>query len=391
MSRTPLSKIVILSIDDKSFLSHRIPMALAAKKVADTVWVLCSDTGESDKIRELGFNVINVPLRSSKWNLIQNLKSLYQLFRIYHDVDPDLVFHSSVQMSFVGALACSFRPCVPIINSITGVGYLFSSDLFKAKVLRGLLRPLLRFLWTKPNVLMLFQNPDDRSLFFNNKLCAKNSPIICGSGVDVTKFNRDELSISANKKKIPIVIGCGSRLIRDKGISELIEALKLIENKFDVELQIAGQIYPSNPSSFTDADITKWSEIKSLRFLGKVEDMAGFWKRCNIAILPSHREGLPKSLLEAAASGLPLIGADVPGVREIVINGFNGFLFKKGDIEDLTKTLSRLIQDPSLMRSAGIASRQLIFDKKLDNDSIHEAFVELFETIQNRGPLAKNK
>lgn len=366
-------------------------MAMAAKKLTDTVWVICSDTGQSDKISDLGFKVINVPLRSRKLNLIQNLRTLYKLVRVYNEVDPDLVFHSSVQMCFVGSLACIFRPQTPTINSITGVGYLFSSDLFKAKVLRFLFLPLLKFLWNRSNVLMLFQNFDDRLLFFNSQLCSRDAPVICGSGVDINKFNRAGSSIKSKHKDLPIVVGCGSRLIRDKGIAELVEAFKLIGEDLNVELRVAGQIYPSNPSSFTDADIVEWSKVRSVHFLGEVEDMPEFWRRCDIAILPSHREGFPKTLLEAAACELPLLGSDVPGVREIIVHELNGFLFKKGDTEGLRESLLRLVKDPRFMRSAGIASRRLIFEKKLDNDNIQKAFVELFKTMQTHGSLAKSK
>ena len=155
---------------------------------------------------------------------------------------------------------------------------------------------------------MLFQNPDDRAVFVKRGLSAGNAPLIPGSGVDDQKFRPIATKASLGKNNRKLVIGCATRLLRDKGIPELIEAVKIIEKNYDIELQIAGDIHLKNPSSCTPKDIEKWSKILSVKFLGNVSDMVGFWQGCDVAILPSHREGFPKALLEAAACGLPLLG-----------------------------------------------------------------------------------
>ena len=383
--------MTILSIDDRSFLTHRLPMAMAAKKMCRTVWVVCKDTGKCEEIRKIGFGVISLPMGNAPLDIFANFKVLRQLTVIYKSIQPDLIYHSSVQMSFLGSLARLFTGDIPSINAITGVGYLFSSEQTKAKFLRWALSPVLRFLWRRRGTVMLFQNLDDRTVFVKRGLSAENAPLIPGSGVDDDKFKPVKTNSSLGKNNRPLVIGCATRLLRDKGIPELVEAVKIVEKNCDIELRIAGDIFLKNPSSCTSKDIEKWSKISSMKFLGNVSDMVGFWQACDVAILPSHREGFPKALLEAAACGLPLLGTDVPGVREIVVNGYNGLLFARGDHRDIARKIEIMLIDQKLRQSAGKASREVIKSKGLSNRAVEVAFVELFTSIKTRAAFANDR
>ena len=383
--------MTILSSDDRSFLTHRLPMARAAKKVCRTVGVICKDTGKCEEIRRIGFDVIELPMGSAPTDILANFKILRQLNDIYRSIKPDLVYHSSVQMSFLGSLALLFTSNLPSINSITGVGYLFSSEQPKAKFLRWALSPILRVLWRRPGTVMLFQNPDDRAVFIKRGLSVGNAPLIPGSGVDDQKFRPIATKSSLRKNNRKLVIGCASRLLRDKGIPELIEAVKIVEKNCDIELRIAGDIHLNNPSSCTPQDIEKWSKISSVKFLGIVSDMVGFWQGCDAAILPSHREGFPKALLEAAACGLPLLGTDVPGVREIVLNGVNGLLFVKGDCDDIARKIEKMLIDKKLRQSAGKASCEVIKSKRLSNCAIEAAFIKLFKSVKTHAVFASDR
>jgi len=383
--------MTILSSDDRSFLTHRLPMAMAAKKVCRSVWVICKDTGDFEEIRKNGFDVIDLPMGNAPLDIFAYFKILRQLTGIYKSVQPDLIYHSSVQMCFLGALARLFTGNLPSINAITGVGYLFSSEQPKAKFLLWILSPVLQVLWRRPGTVMLFQNPDDRAVFIKRGLSAGNAPLIPGSGVDDQKFRPVATKPSLEKNNRALVIGCASRLLRDKGIPELIEAVKIVEKKYDIELWVAGDIYTKNPSSCTPQDIEKWSKILSVKFLGNVSDMVGFWQGCDVAVLPSHREGFPMALLEAAACGLPLLGTDVPGVREILVNGYNGLLFAKGDHRDIARKIEKMLIDQKFRQSAGKASREMIKSKGLSNRAVEAAFVRLFTSIKTRAAFANDK
>ena len=383
-------KMIILSSDDRSFLTHRLPMAMAAKKVCRSVWVICKDTGNCEGIREIGFNVIDLPMGNAPLHISANIKILRQLTGLYNSVQPDLIYHSSVQMCFLGSLARLFTGNLPSINAITGIGYLFSSEQPKAKFLRWVLSPVLKILWRQPGTVMLFQNPDDRAVFIKRGLSHLNAPIIPGSGVDDQQFIPAATRTNLGKNNRALVIGCASRLLRDKGIPELIRAVKIVEKNYDIELRIAGEVYPRNPSSCTLQDIERWSRVSSVKFLGSVSDMLGFWQGCDVAILPSHREGFPKALLEAAACGLPLLGTDVPGVREIVLDGRNGLLFTQGEHKDIAKKIEKMAVDREFRKSAGVVSRETIKNKGLSNQDIELAFVELFTSIKTRAAFAND-
>ena len=383
--------MTILSSDDRSFLTHRLPMAMAAKKVCRSVWVICEDTGNCEEIRKIGFDVIDLPMGNAPLNISANFKILRRLSRIYKSVQPDLIYHSSVQMCFLGSLARLFTGNSPSINAITGVGYLFSSEQPKAKLLRWALSPVLQGLLRRPSTITLFQNPDDRAVFIKRGLSAENAPLIPGSGVDDQKFRPVATKSSLGKNNRKLVIGCASRLLRDKGIPELIKAIRIVEKNYDIELRVAGDIHLKNPSSCTPQDIEKWSKILSVKFLGNVSDMVGFWQGCDVAILPSHREGFPKALLEAAACGLPLLGTDVPGVREIVVNGYNGLLFARGDHQDIARKIEKMLIDQKLRQSAGKASSEMIKSKGLSNHAVEAAFVELFTSIKTRAAFANDR
>lgn len=377
-NKHPVKTILIVSSDDRAFLTHRLPIANAAKDISSNCWVICRDTGQAGKIRKCGFNVITLKNHSAYPGLLSVISTTLELKSVYQQKQPEIIHHSSVFISFLGGLASLFAQEPKYINAITGVGYLFSSNSMKAKILRFALTPIMRALWTRRGQNFLFQNPDDREIFVKKGFGSPSSVIIPGSGVDINKFT------PAKKRKLrknKIIIGCASRLIRDKGLEELIQAITSLPPHMNVELHIAGDIAKSNPSSFNYQEIEKWKNISSVEFLGQVEDMKKFWHDCDIAILASHREGLPKSLLEAAACGLPLLGANVPGTRELIDDSVNGYLFEKGNSEDIARCISTLIQDKIFFDKAGLESRKKIKNGGFSNEAVAKAYKEFILSI----------
>ncbi|MDA9194146.1 glycosyltransferase family 4 protein [Alphaproteobacteria bacterium] len=389
--------IIILSKDDRSFLTHRLPMARAAQTVSKSITVICQNTGRIRDLERSGFDVIELPVGKKFFNIFTNISVMLRLANIYRKTKPGIVYHSSVQMSFIGAIASLIMGNVLHVNSITGVGYLFSSNNLKARILRCVLTPVMRFLWARNNAVMLFQNLDDHNLFCTKGLAKTDAPLIRGSGVDLVKFSpapKSKAQKTRGRNKAmgkKIIIGCASRLLRDKGLEELVSAITVVEESCDVELRIAGEIYPNNPSSFLPIDIQNWSRIKSINMLGNVTDMVKFWQGCDIAILPSHREGLPKALLEAAACGLPLLGSDVAGIREIILYGTNGLLFAKGNKMDIANKIIQMVSDKKFREAAGKASRKLVETGGFSDADVQASFVDLFRSMQTRAAFANDK
>lgn len=377
-----IDSIMIVSSDDRAFLTHRKPMAKAADNASAHLFVVCRDTGHIDKISALGYNVIALKKRTNRINLFTILLTIHELVDIYRKVKPDIIHHSSLYVSFLGSTASLFVKGPKIITAITGVGYLFSSSSVKASAIRLLLTPLLRFLWSRPNHSSLFQNQDDRELFAQSRLCAQHVRIIPGSGVDIKKFIPAKRTQYKTNKKI--IIGCASRLLKDKGLEELVRAISLLPDHLDIKLNIAGTIDPKNPSSFTQQEIEKWKQNPKVKLLGQITDMVTFWQGCDMAILPSHREGLPKSLLEAAACGLPLLGADVAGTRELIEDGVNGLLFTKGQKDKIAEAITVLSKDKLFLKRAGLASRQKIEREGFSDQAVEANYREFLLSIQNR-------
>lgn len=373
-----VASILIVSSDDRAFLTHRLPMANAAKEISSKCWIVCKDTGHTDKIRKHGFNVIPLKDHSAYPSLLSAVLTAFELKSLYQQKKPDIIHHSSIFISFLGGLASLYNKESKYINAITGVGYLFSSSSIKARIMRLTLTPILRALWARPRHIFIFQNPNDRELFIENGFCKPSSRIIRGSGIDIKEFTPIKKKKFNNRK---IIIGCASRLIRDKGLEELIDAVAGLPTQINVELRIAGDVSKSNPSSFNYKEIEKWKKLTNINFLGYVDDIRKFWQDCDIAVLPSRREGLPKSLLEAAACGLPLLGANVPGTRELIDDGVNGYLFQSGNSEDIARCIATLIQDNIFFHKAGLESRKKIENGDFSNEAVAKAYKEFILSI----------
>ena len=377
--KKPIKTLVFLSTSDAAFLAHRVAMADAAHKICRRVVIICADTGRMDEIKKLGFDIHALP--AGHRSIFSLLRTVFILVKLYRFEQPQIIHHSSVLMSFIGSIAGLFYQPARCINAITGVGYMFSSDSFRAKFLRAVLTPVLRFLWSGEKTVVLFQNPDDRALFAKKGLAQFTAPNIRGSGVDIQRFVPVPQKEPQTEKETPLIIGCASRLIGDKGLEELIAAVSSFGLQSRFELHIAGSSYAGNPSSFTKERVNSWASVEALRLRGQLRDMPAFWQGCDIAILPSHREGLPKALLEAAACGLPLLGADVPGTREIIRHGHNGLLFRKGDAGSIVDAITQMTEDPAFMKLAGRKSRQMVEKEGFSDDAVGIAYQALLASI----------
>ena len=354
-------------------------MADAALKISQRVIIACANTGRISEIKGMGFQIHALP--SENHSIISLLRIIFNLIKFYRSEKPQIIHNSSVLMCFVGSIANLFYKPAISINAITGVGYLFTSNSIKAKSIRTILEPVLKLLWSQRNSIFLFQNADDRELFATKRLAPFSSPIIKGSGVDIKHFKpkREYKSYLLNKK--PLILGCATRLLKDKGLEEMIKAVAHFGDQKQFELHIAGSLYNNNPSSLKQKELDRLANFKSVRLRGQITNMLEFWQNCDIAILPSHREGLPKSLLEAAACGLPLLGADVPGTREIIRHRYNGLLFKKGDEISISEAIKKVVDNPELRIKLGKKSRKIVEREEFSNQSIARAYQLLLSSI----------
>jgi glycosyltransferase involved in cell wall biosynthesis len=338
--------------EDWFFLSHRLPMALAARDAGFVVHVLARDGGSAEAIRKHGFAFHPVDWKRG-FHPTSVVKVLVQLRVLMRRIKPALIHFVALQPSLIGAFSITGLG-IPHVNGLTGMGSVFLSDSAKGRLLRSLIRRGLSWVVTRPEAVTLVQNQDDRSEVLALQANPNQIVLIPGSGVDT-----DKLSPTPEPPQ-PISIGFVGRLLKDKGLPELIEAHRmLVSGGLTITLRIAGDTDPANPSSIAPETIEQWRQRPGVIFVGVVKDIQGFWQSNHIAVLPSRREGLPKSLLEAAACGRSIVATDVPGCREVARPGINGILVPLDDVRALADALRRLAQDPDMRRRYGAASREL--------------------------------
>jgi glycosyltransferase involved in cell wall biosynthesis len=364
-------RLLYIVTEDWFFLSHRLPMARAAKTAGFEVHVATNVADGAAAIAREGFILHAVPFARGRLSPSATLATIRAVRRLHRELVPDLVHHVALQATILGSLAALGRR-VARINAITGLGYSFISDSPKARVVRSIIGTLLRLLVDRPRSVALVQNPDDRDLLARLGIAAERIVLIPGSGVDVDRLH------PTPEPAGPITLGFVGRLLDDKGIRVLVAAHRQLRAKgLDIALLIAGTPDPANPASVPQAEAEAWGREPGISWLGHVDDIATVWARAHIAVLPSRREGLPKSLLEAAACGRPMVATDVPGCREVALPGKTGFLVPPDDAAALAAAIEVLARDAGLRARYGGAARTLAEERFADG-AIGRAITELY-------------
>jgi glycosyltransferase involved in cell wall biosynthesis len=364
-------RLLYVVTEDWFFLSHRLPMARAAQAAGFEVHVATNVADGAAAIAREGFVLHPVRFARGRLAPLATLATIRALRRLHRELTPDLVHHVALQATILGSLAALGLPGARV-NAMTGFGYAFISDSTKARVVRAIIGTLLRVLLDRARNVALVQNPDDRALLLGLGIAAERIVLIPGSGVDVDRLEPTPEPPGA------VTLGFVGRLLDDKGIRVLVAAHRLLRAKgLAVELLIAGTPDPANPASVSEAEAEAWGRAPGIAWLGHVDDIATIWARAHIAVLPSRREGLPKSLLEAAACGRPMVATDVPGCREIAIAGETGLLVPPDDPPALAAAIETLARAPELRARFGRAARRLA-EERFAANAIGRAVAELY-------------
>jgi glycosyltransferase involved in cell wall biosynthesis len=350
-------RLLYVVTEDWAFLSHRLPMARAARDAGFEVHVATRVSEGAAAIETERFILHPIPFRRGSLSPIATLSTVAALRRVHRKVKPALVHHVALQACVLGMLASIGRRCA-CINAFIGLGYSFTSETGKARAVRSVLASLLRFLINRKNSMALVQNSDDMAALIALGIAKDRIALIPGSGVDVNRLTPVSEPGGAPS------FGFVGRLLEDKGIRTLVAAHRLLRRYVpDAKLFIAGTPDPANPASVTEVEAQSWNDETGIAWLGHVADIAGFWAKAQVAVLPSRREGLPLSLLEAAACGRALIASDVPGCREVVLQEQTGLLFPVDNALALAEAMSGLAGDPQLRARYAIAARKLVEEK----------------------------
>jgi len=368
-------RIVYLVSEDWYFMSHRLPMARAARNAGFEVHVATRIGEHGAAIKAEGF--FPHPLDWSRGNLnpLGLRKLVSAVGKVYREVKPDIAHHVAVEASIVGSFAAIGLPFA-CINAITGLGNLFYGGSAQEKITRIPVKAALGWLLRRPRSTVLVQNPDDHNAIRRLGVDPSRIVLIPGSGVDTDRLR--PLPEPAGAVTVAFV----GRLLEYKGIRTLVAAHELLAlHGRDIRLLIAGLPDATNRNSVTAGEVAAWTKQKNIVHLGYVDDIPALWAQAHIAALPSRvGEGMPLSLLEAGACGRPLIATDTPGCRDLVRQGKNGILVPRDDVPALAAAIERLADDPDLRRRYGAASRSIV-EKEYSSARVGRDVVALYRYV----------
>ena len=352
------NKLFIVVNVDWFFLSHRKDVALAVKEAGWDVTNVTADTGKLKDIEALGLKTINLPMSRSGMNIVQELKTLNWLRKLYKHEKPDVVHHVGMKTILWGTLAAKFSHVRGVVNAISGLGGFFAED--NKGLLARVMPMVLRFSHARKNLLCIFQNDDDWGLYVKHGIIKhEQGRFIKGSGVDLNQFC---YTPEPEEGKIKVMLT--ARMIVEKGVFLLTEAAERLRSKYEgkVEFLLVGGL-DDHPGAITKVQLDAVCDGEYIQWLGYRTDVRDLLKQCHIMAFPSYyMEGLPKSLIEADAIGRPIITSNSVGCKETLVDGYNGFLIQPKDVDALTEKLDLLLSDKNLRVKMGKNARQYAED-----------------------------
>jgi glycosyltransferase involved in cell wall biosynthesis len=363
---------------DWFFVSHRLPIAIAAMKAGYKVHLACAFTDKRDYLTSLGISLHSLPISRSGTEIFGELKSFLAIFRLVRRLKPDIVHCVTIKPVLYGSIASRLAGIKGRVVSISGLGYVFVAYGLKAEIVRFLVSKFYRTALRGGKTKVIFQNPEDKRLFIKNRVISHQQAVILrGSGVTLKDY-----SFVPEPEGLP-VITFASRLLKDKGVEEFVQAAQIIkERKIQARFLLIGDIDPDNPASVPLKMLDEWREKNIVEILGYRTDISMLFASSNIIALPSYREGLPKVLVEAAACGRAVVTTDVPGCRDAIEPGKTGVLVPVCDPVALADALQRLIENPELRQSMGRAGRQLA-EREFAIEKIVDAHLNIYKQLLN--------
>lgn len=354
-----MKKILFVVNTIEFFISHRLPLAVAAKSAGYNVHIAAAASNEIKNLQRQGFECHVLPFARSGQNPFRELFTLVNLFKLFRQVKPDLVHLITIKPVLYGGIIARLANVKSVVAAVSGLGTVFVSDSgIVAKLRRQLVTYLYGFAFRHKNLVVIFQNPDDSEILLNlGVLNISQVQMIRGSGVHLVNYRH--LPEPSGR---PVVV-MAARLLKDKGVLEFVESARLLKARgVDVEMRLIGSPDPGNSTSITQQDLERWEHDGYVHLLGHRKDIAEQYAVANIVCLPSYREGLPKSLIEAAACGRAVVTTDVPGCRDAITPDVTGILVPVKNASALADAIQTLLANAELRQRMGIAGRKLAED-----------------------------
>lgn len=371
-----MKKLFIVVNVDWFFLSHRLPVALAAQKAGWDVTIVTADTGKLKDIEAAGLKTINLPMSRSGMNLKEELGTLSFLLKLYKREKPDVVHHVGMKTILWGTLAARFAKVKGVVNAISGLGGFFAED--NTSIVAKVVPMVLRFSHDRKNLLCIFQNDEDKGLYVKNGIIMpEQARYIKGSGVHLDEFC---YTPEPTEGKIRVILT--ARMIVEKGVFILTEAAGKLRSKYRdrVEFLLVGGI-DDHPGAITKEQLDEVCDGSYIQWLGYRTDVKELLQSSHIVAFPSYyMEGLPKSLIEADAIGRPVITCNSVGCKEAVIDGYNGYLIPTKDVDALVEKLEFLFGNAKLRQEMGRNSRKYA-EENFSIDVVIERHLKIYEEL----------
>lgn len=332
----------------------------------------------ASRIEADGFRWISLPMSRSGVNPFREVSAVIRLARILSREQPDVLHNFTVKSAIYGGLAARMCRVPAVVQAVAGMGYVFSSNSFKAQVLRPLVRQLMRFTFAGRAFRLILQNPDDVNTFLDEGILPGSAiRLIKGSGVDTARF-----FAPARRDGALTVVLC-ARLLVEKGVPEFVEAARILRHEErNIRFVLIGGLDPDNPSAISDEQVSQWVAEDLVSWRGHVADVIDILHECHVMALPSfYREGVPRSLIEGAASGLAIITTDLPGCREVVTrDGEDGLWVRPRDASHLAQLIARLDDDRVLLNRVAIAGQRRAVTE-FDERSVIDRTIDVYREL----------
>lgn len=374
-------RLLIVANQIDSFFNHRLPAARAAKAAGYEVHVALADA-EAARVRDTdGMTFHHLELSRGFASIPSEIRSLLALDQLLRRIRPDVIHAFTLKPSLYASVVARIRQR-PIVVSVTGLGSFFLGNRLSDRILQRILVPTLRLSFGYKRLIAIVQNHDDQDFVEGTLRVPKHAiALVPGSGVDLKQFAPRTHNNDSKAGHRPVKVVLAARMLGDKGIREFVAAATLLKERgADAEHILAGGLDQANRSAIERNEIEEWVTSKSIVWHGQVDDMPALYATTDIACLPSYREGLPKALIEAAACGLPVVTTDVPGCREVIVDGETGILVRAFDPEALADALQTLIQSPDTRQKMGAAGRSHA-EKHYGEQSIARQILVLYQRL----------
>ena len=349
-------KILLFANTDWYLYNFRLPLAEALRSQGHEVVMVSPDGKYSERLKQAEFRWIAFPLVRQRLNPFAELFTILRLVLLYRRERPDVAHHFTVKCVMYGSIAARFAGIEGVVNALAGLGHVFSDCGVQARLLRIIIQRICKSFLRPTQV--VFQNPEDHQAFLKRGLVDRDaSHLIRGSGVDVERFKPRANKNSSDKRYVLLA----SRLLWAKGVAEYVEAARLVRRQIpETVFLLAGEADAGNPASVPQEVVDEWKRQGDVEVLGHCEDIKSLLEKADLVVLPTYYgEGVPRILIEAAASGKPLVATDMPGCHEIVQHRLNGILIPPRDSRELARAIKEILPDDLCMTRMGKHSRRL--------------------------------